>query len=79
MQITEQKIEDKYKYTVPIKDGTLEWFCQNKIRTEDTEKDLDNIYQKIMHSPSGEHSFTYKGYKINYNKQIELWLEEDDK
>lgn len=76
MLVSETKKENGYLYEVSIEDGILEYFCEKQIRTKETEKTLDNIFQKIINRPNGEGQITQDGYTIKYKKQIDLWLNE---
>lgn len=76
MLVEEIKTEDGYRYNVPIQDGTIEYFCDKAIRTDNTEKTLDAIFQQITARPNGEGQLTQDGYIISYKKKIDLWLKE---
>lgn len=76
MLVSETKTDNGYLYQVPMEDGVLEYFCEKAIRTENTEKTLDNIFQRIIAQPNGEGQLTQDGYTVQYKKQIDLWLKE---
>jgi hypothetical protein len=74
MVIQEHKTKNGYKYIVPIEDGTLEYYTKEPIRTKETKKTLDGIFQTIISKPNGEGEINYEGYNIKYKKEISLWL-----
>jgi len=74
MIIQEHKTTNGYKYVVPIEDGNIEYYSDKAIRTKETNKTLDGIFQIIISKPNGEGEITYDGYNIKYKKEINLWL-----
>ena len=73
MTVQETKTKSGDTYTIPLVEGTLEYYTDKPIRTKETKKTLDAIFQKLIAKPNGEGKITHEGYIIRYKKDIQLW------
>lgn len=76
MYIEETKQSDCYKYKIYLQEGTLEYYCDKKLRNKDTRRLHDEIFLSLQRKPNGKGKFEHRGFVISYLKNIPVWLED---